>query len=781
MIGRARRLPASSAGAGAWRALLVGLLVIAAVTTLLAALGDRAHAQGVTGYQEITGATVTVTGFQTLSGSASCPTGDVVVSGGYTVSGGNMRIIGSAPVDANASVSKSMWTVTGFDNGDGQGSFTPYAICVSSGVAGYAEPNGANTVGAGSAASVTQQCGSGTVIVGGGFSSANTALIVTESDPTSSSNVSSTTWTAFVNNSADNSSVNLTVYAVCVAASLSGYSEQLQESSTAGTVSAQCPSGSLVIGGGGSAPAPSVDGPLVQDPTTGTFVLSSTNWSLDAASTGGGVISSIAICAAPAPVVVAVKPASGPAAGGTSVTISGSAFTGATAVNFGSTAATSFTVNSATSDHRHLSRGLRCRRCHRHHARRDEHDAAPMTFTYTSVPSVTGRQPDLRPPAGGTSVTITGTGFTGATAVKFGSTAASSFTVNSATQITATSPAGTAGAVDITVTTPGGTSADRAPPTSTPTWRRRPSPAVSPTAGPPSGGTSVTITGHGFHRRDRGQVRIDRRDLLHGQQRDPDHRHRPRRGRRDQSTSPSRPRAAPARPAAPTSSPTRPRRPSPPVSPTAGPLGGGTASTITGTDFTGATRGEVRIDRGVVVHGQQRDSDHRHRSGGCAGTVDITVTTAGRDQPDRLRRQVHLHRRADRHPGQPDRRARSAAGTASRSPGPNSPARPRSKFGSTAATSFTVNSATQITATSPAGAAGTVDVTVTTAGGTSPTGAGGQVHLHRRADRHRRQPDRRTARRRRPASRSPGTSLTGATAVKFGSTAAPAFTVNSAT
>jgi hypothetical protein len=78
------------------------------------------------------------------------------------------------------------------------------------------------------------------------------------------------------------------------------------------------------------------------------------------------------------------------------------------------------------------------------------------------VPTVTGVSPTSGPTAGGTSVTITGTGFTGATAVKFGTTSAPTFTVNSATQITATAPAGT-GTVDVTVTTPGGTSAVNAP------------------------------------------------------------------------------------------------------------------------------------------------------------------------------------------------------------------------------------------------------------------------------------------------------------------------------
>jgi len=67
--------------------------------------------------------------------------------------------------------------------------------------------------------------------------------------------------------------------------------------------------------------------------------------------------------------------------------------------------------------------------------------------------------PTAGPTGGGTTVTITGTGFTGASAVDFGATPATSFTVNSDTQITATSPAHSAGAVDITVVTPWATSA----------------------------------------------------------------------------------------------------------------------------------------------------------------------------------------------------------------------------------------------------------------------------------------------------------------------------------
>src|SRR5205823_2780583 len=53
--------------------------------------------------------------------------------------------------------------------------------------------------------------------------------------------------------------------------------------------------------------------------------------------------------------------------------------------------------------------------------------------------------------AGGTTVVLTGSHFTGATQVSFGGTSAS-YTVNSATQITVTTPAHAAGVVDVLVT-----------------------------------------------------------------------------------------------------------------------------------------------------------------------------------------------------------------------------------------------------------------------------------------------------------------------------------------
>jgi hypothetical protein len=73
-------------------------------------------------------------------------------------------------------------------------------------------------------------------------------------------------------------------------------------------------------------------------------------------------------------------------------------------------------------------------------------------YTY-DPPNITAITPAVGPLAGGTRVTITGTDFTGATAVHFGANQAQPITVNSDTSITATSPAATGrGPVNVTVT-----------------------------------------------------------------------------------------------------------------------------------------------------------------------------------------------------------------------------------------------------------------------------------------------------------------------------------------
>ncbi|MEN9301887.1 MAG: hypothetical protein RL264_316 [Bacteroidota bacterium] len=71
------------------------------------------------------------------------------------------------------------------------------------------------------------------------------------------------------------------------------------------------------------------------------------------------------------------------------------------------------------------------------------------------LPTISSFTPSTVCASSGATVTITGTNFTGATAVSFGGTLATTFTVNSATQIIATVGAGTTGT--ISVTTPAGT------------------------------------------------------------------------------------------------------------------------------------------------------------------------------------------------------------------------------------------------------------------------------------------------------------------------------------
>jgi hypothetical protein len=124
----------------------------------------------------------------------------------------------------------------------------------------------------------------------------------------------------------------------------------------------------------------------------------------------------------------------------------------------------------------------------------------PRTTTTTAppLPTITSRSPGAGPTAGGTKVVIKGTGFIGVTAVTFGGVDADpDYVVDSATQITATSPAHAAGKVQIQVTAAGGDTANTAaddftyvsPPTIT---------GLSKGSGYVTGGDEIIISGTGF-------------------------------------------------------------------------------------------------------------------------------------------------------------------------------------------------------------------------------------------------------------------------------------------
>ena len=155
--------------------------------------------------------------------------------------------------------------------------------------------------------------------------------------------------------------------------------------------------------------------------------------------------------------VTGLSPSTGPAVGGTKVTITGSVLYAASAVTFGTTSA----VFKVTSNSKIVATAPPGTGTVDVRVTTPAGTSAAVTadkYTYVAAPAVTGLSPTTGSTLGGTEVTITGSVFGGASAVKFGTTAAASFSVSSASKIVATAPAGT-GTVDVRVTTPAGTSA----------------------------------------------------------------------------------------------------------------------------------------------------------------------------------------------------------------------------------------------------------------------------------------------------------------------------------
>ena len=172
--------------------------------------------------------------------------------------------------------------------------------------------------------------------------------------------------------------------------------------------------------------------------------------------TAGGTSNSVIYTYVAVPALTTVAPNAGPAGGGTVVVLTGTGLTGATAVDFGAIPATLFTANSDTQITVLTPAGTAG--TVQVTVTTAGGTSNGVAYTYIAVPTLTTVAPNAGPVTGGTTVVLTGTALTGATAVNFGGTPATSFTVDSATQITAVAPAGVAGTVQVTVTTGGGTS-----------------------------------------------------------------------------------------------------------------------------------------------------------------------------------------------------------------------------------------------------------------------------------------------------------------------------------
>jgi signal transduction histidine kinase len=165
-----------------------------------------------------------------------------------------------------------------------------------------------------------------------------------------------------------------------------------------------------------------------------------------------------------------------------------------TALTLGGTAATSVSVNSSTqitaTTAAHSEGTVDVV------AKNYNGQAATLSngFNYTTGPAVTSITPNSGSAAGGDSVTITGANFFSGATVSFGGATASNVTVVNSTTITATTPAAEPGTYEVVVTntdTQSGVLASGYTYSSlTPSVT-----AVSPTSGPSSGGTAVTISG----------------------------------------------------------------------------------------------------------------------------------------------------------------------------------------------------------------------------------------------------------------------------------------------
>jgi len=181
-----------------------------------------------------------------------------------------------------------------------------------------------------------------------------------------------------------------------------------------------------------------------------------------------------------------ISPSSGPTAGGTTVTVTGVNLGGATSVRFGTKSA-AINSNTATSVVVTAPAGSGAVNVV---VTTPGGSSNPLTYYYIGLPSEFSLSPAAGPIAGGNAVTISGTGLSTATQVAFGANSATP-TVLSDSELSVAVPAGAAGSVEVTATTGGGATDGLSY-----TYLNAPTiTGFSPTSGPSTGGTQVTVTG----------------------------------------------------------------------------------------------------------------------------------------------------------------------------------------------------------------------------------------------------------------------------------------------
>ena len=191
--------------------------------------------------------------------------------------------------------------------------------------------------------------------------------------------------------------------------------------------------------------------------------------------------------------LTSISPTSGPAAGGTVVTVNGTGFvSGVTAINFASNPGTG--VSCARSTQCQVTSPAGAGNVIVTATVGGVPVTGSATYSYiAATPTLTSISPTSGPAGGGTAVTLNGTGFvSGSTTVNFGPNLATNVSCPSSTLCQATSPAGV-GNVTVTVNVSGQAATGSATFTYIPSLT-----SISPSSGTQRGGTSVTVIGTGF-------------------------------------------------------------------------------------------------------------------------------------------------------------------------------------------------------------------------------------------------------------------------------------------
>ena len=155
------------------------------------------------------------------------------------------------------------------------------------------------------------------------------------------------------------------------------------------------------------------------------------------------------------------------------------------------------------------------------------------------------------------------------------------------------------------------------------------------------------------------------------------------------------------------------------ISPSSSGTAGGTIVTITGTNMSGATTVTFGGTAGTALTVVSATQVKVTSPARVAGTVDVLVTSPGGASPV-VAVDKYTYVAVPSVTALAPIRGPSAGGTVVTVTGVNLTGVSRVSFGTVAGTALTVVSATQVKVTAPAHAAGVVDVTVTTPGGSSP-------------------------------------------------------------